>query len=166
MLKVLKSGDQQWCEFTAFDENARAILFASPSAVIGYDDLFADLLDYDSGTNKYLDLRDDAGLIRTVTYDPASTYLASEAVQEGQLGSLILLRELEYCCVQGGCECGGSSSSSSSSAGSGCASRVYMLLQEIVYPHCCVLISTCPHSFFLSPSYPDSICRQGNHRLH
>ena len=74
MLKVFQSGGEQWCEFTKFDDNGRAILFANPSAVNGYDDAFADLLDYDSGSNTYLYLNDHAGLIRAVTYVRWTTF--------------------------------------------------------------------------------------------
>ena len=74
MLKVLKSGSDKWCEFTKYDANGRAVLFANPSAVSGYDEAFADLLDFDSGAGKYLYLRDHAGLLRAVTYhDPSDS---------------------------------------------------------------------------------------------
>src|SRR5690606_20865818 len=44
----------------------------------------------------YQYLRDNAGLIRLFSYHSASGRLASESVQQGQLGTPVLLREIDY----------------------------------------------------------------------
>ena len=46
MLSVLQSGSQQWCTFYKYDNNGFAILEAEPSAVIGYSEQYADLLNF------------------------------------------------------------------------------------------------------------------------
>ncbi|MEO8497331.1 MAG: hypothetical protein ABI614_19850, partial [Planctomycetota bacterium] len=38
MLHVFKDGDDEWLEFWKYDDDARAILHANPSAISGYDD--------------------------------------------------------------------------------------------------------------------------------
>ena len=134
MLKVFQSGDNQWLEFWRYDVNARVVLHAHPSAVSGYDDTYADLLNYNSLTGTYEFLRDDEGLLEMYTIHSASGLVASEAVRQGQLGTSIQRREFGYCCCGSDCGCGGTSSSSSSSSGSGCASGVWLLKTETVYP--------------------------------
>ena len=44
MLSVLKSGQDQWCEYTQYDESGRPILKASTSAVSGYNEGYGDLV--------------------------------------------------------------------------------------------------------------------------
>lgn len=129
MLKVFKSGNDQWCEFFKFDASGQPILHAMPSAVSGYDEQYADLLHEVSGNYEFL--RDSTGLIRTYTYHSPSGYQASESIQQGELGTPIKLREYEYvsCCPSGS----SSSSSSSSSSGSG-AGCVWHRSRETVYP--------------------------------
>ncbi|QDU01709.1 tRNA3(Ser)-specific nuclease WapA precursor [Gimesia chilikensis] len=125
MLKILKSGEDEWYEFFKYDDSANIILQASSSAISGYDDQYADLLHEVSGNYQYL--RDSTGLIRTYTYHAATNWLASSNIQEGELGSSIKLLEREYIA------CGGGSSSSSSSSSS--ASRTaYFLSKEVSYP--------------------------------
>ncbi len=133
MLFVRKSGSDEWCTFYEYDSDFRVILQAEPSAVTGYDDAYADLLNYNSGTGKYQYLRDNAGLVRIYGYHAPSGFLADSSIQEGQLGTPIKLREYEYCCCGQDCGCSGTSSSSSSSSG-GCESGVWFLLKETVYP--------------------------------
>ncbi len=125
MLKILKSGDDEWYEFFKFDDSANVILYASSSAISGYDDQYADLLHEVSGNYQYL--RDSSGLIRTYTYHAPTNWLASSSIQEGELGTSIKLLEKEYVF----CGSGSSSSSSSSSSASGLA---YFLSKEISYP--------------------------------
>lgn len=132
MLKVLQANGQQWCEFTVFD-NAQAILFASPSAVNGVDETLPDLLG-NNGSGIYRYLNNHSGLIRVVTYDSVSGYPTSEGVKQGQLGTLIYQRKVDYCCIPEDCECGGSSSSSSMSSGLAGCSGVYLPRRETVYP--------------------------------
>jgi RHS repeat-associated protein len=115
MLSVFQSGEDQWCEFWVFNEQARIVLHAKPSAVSGYDDQYADLLHEVDGNYQYL--KDDEGLIETFTYYSATGWHASESIQEGEFGTSIKLREFEYVSC-----CGGSSSSSSSSSASSISS--------------------------------------------
>lgn len=133
MLKVFQSGADQWIEFARYDDSGNVIMCAHPSAVSGYDDSYADLLNYDSGSGTYEYLRDNAGLIETSSYHAPSGFLASESLQEGQLGSPIPQRAWEYC--QCGSDCGcGSSSSSSSSSSSGGDGGIWFISREILYP--------------------------------
>ncbi|MEQ9410365.1 MAG: RHS repeat-associated core domain-containing protein [Fuerstiella sp.] len=113
MLRVHKSGTDEWCYFREYDDNYQTILIASPAAISGYDESKADLLDKTGGSYQYL--RDSAGLITTYDRHAASGFLSRMSVQEGEQGSSTKLREWEY--VLGGGN--GSSSSSSSSGASG-----------------------------------------------
>jgi RHS repeat-associated protein len=124
MLKILKSGDDEWYEFFKYDESANVILYASSSAISGYDDQYADLLHEVSGNYEYL--RDNSGLIRTYTYHAPTNWLASSNIQEGELGTSIKLLEREYI------SCGSVNSSSSSSSSAG--GLAYFLSKEITYP--------------------------------
>jgi len=123
LLRVHKSGTDEWCEFFKYDEEFNLVLQATPAAVSGYDEQYADLLHEVSGNYEYL--RDSAGLIRTYTYHAPTNWLASSFLQEGELGTPIKLLEREYI------ECGGDSSSSSSSSGSQSA---WFLSKETEYP--------------------------------
>lgn len=125
MLKILKSGDDEWYEFFKYDDSANVILYASSSAISGYDDQYADLLHEVSGNYQYL--RDSIGHIRTYTYHTPTNWLASSSIQEGELGTSIKLLEKEYV----SCGSGSLSSSSSSSSASGLA---YFLSRDISYP--------------------------------
>ena len=129
ILKVLWDGINEWSEYTNYDDRGRAILFANPSAVDGFNE----------GTPELVTLKDDEGLIRTVTYHEPSGYVSSESLQKGQSGPSILLRELEYCCAGQDCGCSensfsSSSSSSSSGGGEDCGSGVWFVSKETVYP--------------------------------
>ena len=66
MLKVLQSGSSKWYSFNRYDDNGRVIMAASSSAVTGYDDEYADLLNFDGDTCEYLS--DDSGLIQLNEY--------------------------------------------------------------------------------------------------
>jgi hypothetical protein len=65
MLKVFTqtSTGQQWMDFYAYDDQGRMILHANPSAVTGYDESKADLLNQVSGNYQYLS--DTQGLIES-----------------------------------------------------------------------------------------------------
>lgn len=135
MLKVFKSGSDEWLDFSKYDDSGRIIMHALPAAVTGYDDTEADLLVYNSMTGKYQYLRDNAGLIETYAYDTCSGYLARESVQEGQTGSSVKLAEYEYVACTGETSGGTSSSSSSSSSSSGCPSAILWLKSKVItYP--------------------------------
>jgi RHS repeat-associated protein len=96
---------QQWETFYQYDSQGRVTLMANPSAVTGYDDSHADLLNNQAGHYQYL--RDDSGLI--TRYDYSSTTTATETtpggvtgyqqdrkIQRGQLGTPILQESMQY----------------------------------------------------------------------
>ena len=125
MLKILKSGNDEWYEFFKYDDSANVILYGSSSAISGYDDQYADLLHEVSGNYQYL--RDSSGLIRTYTYHAPTNWLASSSIQEGEQGTSIKLLEREYISC-------GSENSSSSSSSSSAGGLAYFLSKEISYP--------------------------------
>ena len=95
----MKSGADEWLYFWKYDENARSILHANPSALTGYDESKADLLNAQSGNYEYM--RDGDGLVETFEQDSCSGYLSAIKIQKGELGTPIKLAEYEYasCCV-------------------------------------------------------------------
>jgi hypothetical protein len=130
MLHIFKDGDDEWLEFWKYDSNARAILHAKPSAISGYDDTKADLLNESGGSYQYL--RDNTGLIEVFEYDSVNGYLTAEKVKKGETGTEIKLREHEYTsCIVSSV---GESSSSSSSSGASSSPRAYFTSKDIVYP--------------------------------
>ncbi|MES2790054.1 MAG: RHS repeat-associated core domain-containing protein [Planctomycetota bacterium] len=132
MLKVHRNGDDQWCDFWKYDDEAHLMWHAKPSAVLGFDEQYADLLHAIDGQYQYL--HDSAGLIESFTYHAPTGFVASSSIQQGQQGDSIKLREYEYCCIASDCGCEGGSSSSSSASSSSCASGVWLLKRGIVYP--------------------------------
>lgn len=132
MLKIFKSGSDQWCDFYKYDSSGKLSWHAHPSAVTGYDETKADLLNAVAGNYQYL--RDNDGLIETYSYDSTSQFLAGEFLQKGELGTSLKLREYEYtsCCVSSSSSSSFSSSSSSSS--SGCTNPSYFLSKLTEYP--------------------------------
>ena len=130
MLRVFQDGDDEWLEFWKYDDDARAVLHANPSAISGYDEQYADLLHEVDGNYEFL--RDEEGLIELFEYDAASGYLTAEKIKEGEDGDEIKLREYEYvtCPL---CSGSSSSSSSSSSSGGGCLSA-YFTSKATAYP--------------------------------
>ncbi len=133
MLHVLKTDSERWMTFSRYNSVGRCSLIAEPSAVTDYDEMLADLVGYNSGSNTFLYLRDHAGLIHGTEYDADNGYVTRETVRAGQLGSPTTLREFEYCRLGEECECAGSSSSSSSSS-EGNLGGVWLPQREIVYP--------------------------------
>jgi RHS repeat-associated protein len=94
-----------WDKFYEYDSNANVILAASPSAVTGYSDTYADLLHYTSGSYAYLS--SSSGLITTYDYGSTTTantstpgnvadYLEDTKVQQGQSGTAIMLSSQQY----------------------------------------------------------------------
>lgn len=134
MLTVFQSGEDQWSEFWRYDDDMNVILHAHPSAVIGFDEELPDLIGYDSGSGTYEYLKENEGLIDTYTYHEPSGNVASENLQEGQDGSSIILRSMNYCECGSNCGCNGSSSSSSSSSSGGASGLVWFLSRETAYP--------------------------------
>ncbi len=132
MLKVFQSGTNQWIDFWRYADNKRVIVHAHPSAVTGFDEAYPDLLNFNSEAGTFEFLGDDEGLIETYTYHVPTAYLASESVQEGQLGTTIPVRAWNYC--QCGSSCGCETSSSSSSSGSIVSNGIWLVSREISYP--------------------------------
>ena len=113
MLKVFKepASGQQWITFNKFDTSGRLILTAEPSAVSGYDDTKADLLD--SQSSNYTHLRDSSGLIYTTTYSTSTTagestagevagYVKETHLQRGETGTAIKQSAFQYFAHTGG----------------------------------------------------------------
>ncbi len=128
MLRVLQSGTDQWCHYYQYDTaTADLLMHAMPSAVNGFDDTYADLI------NGGAYLNNNTGLIHLYQYHAPTGYLAAALIQQGTLGAQIYLRQYEYVL----CTPGGSSSSSPSSSSSGCPcpmGPVYFLAAVILYP--------------------------------
>jgi hypothetical protein len=105
MLKVFSSGGNNWEWFFKYDGSGRAILLALPSAVTGYNDTYADLLNYSGGSYQYLS--NSSGLITDLDYGTSTTatpgsggdalgYYKDAKVQQGQTGSAITLTSQNY----------------------------------------------------------------------
>jgi len=100
MLKIFKSGSDEWYEYYQYDDDGRLILRAEPSAVSGYDEQYDDLLHWTGSAYEYL--RDSDGLIHLYEYytttgsGAAAGYLKLESIKNGESGSEIKLREYEY----------------------------------------------------------------------
>ena len=102
---------QQWRTFYQYDGQGRVLEMANPSAVTGYDDSHADLLNNQAGHYQYLS--DNSGLI--TRYDYYSTTNANDTppepgtdqgavagyqqdtkIEHGQLGTPILQESMQY----------------------------------------------------------------------
>jgi RHS repeat-associated protein len=94
-----------WERFTKFDGAGRTILLANPSALTGYDDTKADLLNSQSGNYQYMS--DTSGLVTTIDYGASTTatsgsggdalgYYKDTKIQQGELGSTITLTAQNY----------------------------------------------------------------------
>src|SRR5207249_969600 len=81
MLKVfheVSPGGHDWITYHKYDEGTAAeVLLAHPSAVNGYDDTKADLLNNVNGNYQYLN--DSSGLIETWSYAATTTATATVA---------------------------------------------------------------------------------------
>lgn len=135
MLAVLGSADYQWCEYYRYDTNGFLILKASPSAISGYDEQYADLLHLVDGNYEFL--KDHEGFISTRVPDPATGWLLSEKIQKGEFGTCIRVRDYEYTLLypsHGDSSSSSSSSSSSTSSGSPTSAPAYFMTKMIVYP--------------------------------
>lgn len=130
MLKIFKAGDDEWLEFWKFDSNTRVILHANPSAISGYDDTKADLLNEVDGNYQYL--RDYDGLIDLFEYHAPSGAVAAEMIRHGEKGDCFKLREYEYVsCCSSTSSSSSSSAISSSSPGGDCR---WFVSKRTVYP--------------------------------
>ncbi len=107
ILKVFKdvTSSQEWPTFFKYDNQGRLLVTANPSAVDGYDETKADLVDNVSGN--YQHIRDSAGLITNYAYGSSTTatdstagdvsgYLKSVSIQQGETGSAIAQQAFTY----------------------------------------------------------------------
>ncbi len=92
----VQGSGNKWAWFTKYDGNGRVVLEASPSAVTGYNDTNADLLNSQSGNYQYLS--DTTGLI--TDYDWTSSnpvgYLLDIKLQQGESGTAITQEAWSY----------------------------------------------------------------------
>src|SRR5262249_17932253 len=99
------SSGQEWYTFYKYDSSGRVILKADPTAVSGYSDSYADLLNNQNGNYQYLN--DSSGLIENTTYSTSTTatettaggvagYMQNTSVQYGELGTAILQSSMQY----------------------------------------------------------------------
>jgi RHS repeat-associated protein len=105
VLEVHQEGGQNWATFYKYDTAGRLILAAAPSAVSGYDESKADLVNNQSGNYQYL--RDSQGLIETFSYYSSTTatsttaggvagYLNQTGLQRGETGTSVLQGTTDY----------------------------------------------------------------------
>jgi YD repeat-containing protein len=107
LLKVFTdtSSSTSWEAYDRYDNNGREVLHAQPSAVSGYDDTRADLLNNQSGNYQYL--RDSSGLLIVTDYGTSTTATSSTLgdvtgfrkdvkVQQGETGTAILQNARQY----------------------------------------------------------------------
>ena len=94
MLKVLKDGSNEWCDYVKYDATSgKAVQIASRAAVTSYDDTQSDL---------GVVLKASEGLITnkewytTTGSGAAADYLKLVSLQEGTGGTAVKQRELEY----------------------------------------------------------------------
>jgi hypothetical protein len=97
---------QHWITLDRYDsQQGRLIEEAQPSAVTGYSDSYADLMNFQNGTSTYLS--NSSGVIDLYDYGTATTatsttagdvlgYAKDEKVQVGQSGTPILLDSSQY----------------------------------------------------------------------
>ena len=94
-----------------YDNSGHAILMANPSAVLGYDDSFPDLVNYQNGTFQYLST--NSGLIDLTDYYSTTTatdtaaggvagYVQDDKIEHGYQGSPILQNSTTYFLHTGG----------------------------------------------------------------
>lgn len=107
MLEVFEdtaTGDQ-WRTFYQYDSAGRLLLKANPSAVTGFDETKADLLNW--GGDDYTYLADGTGLIETTAYYASTTatdstaggvagYVQSTSVQRGETGTAVKQQQQDY----------------------------------------------------------------------
>ncbi|MBA4192465.1 MAG: hypothetical protein C0467_31235, partial [Planctomycetaceae bacterium] len=96
---------QTWIEYYEYDSAGRVILSAAPSAVTGYNDTYADLVNFVSGNAQYLS--DSDGLIVTHTYGSSTTatsstagdatgYLKQVDIKHGETGTAVPQGTMNY----------------------------------------------------------------------
>ncbi len=113
MLDVLTdpATSQSWDTFYEYDSSYRVFLEAAPSAVTGYNDGYADLLDNVSGNYQYLS--DSSGLIQTFDFYATTTatgttaggaagLLQDRAIRQGETGTAVPQEGWTYFAQTGG----------------------------------------------------------------
>jgi YD repeat-containing protein len=106
MLNVFQSGSQKWENFYEYDSSGRLILQANPSAVTGYNDSYADLLDM-THVGDYGYLSSNSGLIQINDYYLSTTatettpggaagYFQDSKLEQGKSGTPILQQTVQY----------------------------------------------------------------------
>jgi RHS repeat-associated protein len=71
------TASQDWITYWKYDTDGRPVLQAEPSAVTGYDDTHADLMNFSLGVSPYV--RDAAGRIEARTFGSSTTATSSTA---------------------------------------------------------------------------------------
>ena len=106
MLNVFQSGGQKWLNFYEYDGSGRQILQANPSAVTGYNDAYADLLDKNQ-VGDYGYLSSNSGLLQITDYYTTTTatqtsaggvagYFEDSKLEQGKSGTPILQQYVQY----------------------------------------------------------------------
>jgi RHS repeat-associated protein len=126
MLKVFRDSvtSDEWATYYKYDADGRLLWQAEPSAVSGYDDGFADLVNESGGDYQYL--RDNQGLITTYSYYASTSatttvaggvagYLDEVSVREGEDGTPIPQLDRSYIAATSG------------------GSTIYLVAAETVY---------------------------------
>jgi hypothetical protein len=96
---------REWLTAYRYDAKGRLVLTAYPSAVSGYDETKADLLNSVSGN--YQHLRDTEGVVEALAYHASTTagettagaaagYLSGTGLQRGELGTLVPQEAFQY----------------------------------------------------------------------
>ncbi len=102
---------QKWATYYRYDSAGRLVLEAEPSAVSGYSEAAADLLNNQSGDYQYLN--NSTGLITTYIYAGSTTattttagdvagFLKETDLQRGELGAAVKQSTLQYIARTGG----------------------------------------------------------------
>src|SRR5262249_47502810 len=106
MLNVFRNGSQTWETFYKYDGGGRIILKANPSAVIGYNEAYADLLDQ-TQVGDYGLLNSTTGLIAVTDYYTTTTatdtaaggvtgYYQDTKLEQGKSGTPLLQAGVQY----------------------------------------------------------------------
>jgi RHS repeat-associated protein len=106
MLNVFQSGSQKWENFYEYDGSGRQVLQANPSAVTGYNDSYADLLDKNQ-VGDYGYLSSSSGLLQVTDYYATTTatpttaggvagYFQDSKLEQGKSGTPVLQQSVKY----------------------------------------------------------------------
>ncbi|VTU01332.1 rhs repeat-associated core domain-containing protein : YD repeat protein OS=Isosphaera pallida (strain ATCC 43644 / DSM 9630 / IS1B) GN=Isop_2419 PE=4 SV=1 [Gemmataceae bacterium] len=96
---------QTWTTFYRYDSAGRVVWAAAPSAVTGYSDTYADLVNFVSGNAQYVS--DATGLVTAYTYGASTTatagtpgdalgYLKQVALKQGETAAAVPQQALAY----------------------------------------------------------------------